>query len=252
MRGSSYESSKSRRHRFIRHRLSALVNVSNLLALVVLALAASATWQLHRTGLDLTDPHALKGYVLSLGMWEPLAYVFLLAVTVVVSQLPGVPLAVAAGMVWGSLLGGAYTIAGGFLGSLIAYYLGRTLGRSAMLSLTGKVVTFSHARGERSLGIIIFISRLLPVVPFDIVSYASSVTGLRLPLYAVATLLGMTPSVLLLTYLGSSLSMSPALALGLSGVAALSLLIFPRLISRNNWLGLRDVIQVEREKKGYK
>ncbi len=229
----------------IRHRLRSLASVSNLLALV-LALAGLVAWRLQRAGLDLSDPQVLEHYVRSLGLRGPISYIGLLTLSVVVSQLPGVPLAVAAGLVWGSLLGGVYTVAGGFLGSLIAYYPGRTLGRSAMRSLTGKVVTFSRAEGAFYLSWIVFISRLLPVVPFDIVNYASGVTGLNLPLYAAATLLGMIP--FLLTFLGRAMVLNPVLALGLSVVAALSLLVLARLI-RANWLGLRDLVQLEQEEK---
>ena len=241
-------SEKRHKRTLMRHRLRALFSVPNLLALVVLALAGLVAWRLQRAGIDLTDPQVLRYYVRSLGLWGPIAYIGLLALTVVVSQLPGVPLAVAAGLVWGSLLGGAYTVAGGFLGSLIAYYLGRTLGRSAMRSLTGKVITFSRAKGAFYLSWVVFISRLLPIVPFDVVSYASGVTGLNLPLYAAATLLGMIPSVLLLTRLGSAVVLSPVLALGLSVVAALSLLVLVWLI-RANRLGLRDLLQFEQEKR---
>ena len=135
-------SEKRHKRTLMRHRLRSLFSVPNLLALVVLALAVLVAWRLQRAGLDLSDPQVLKHYVHSLGLWGPIVYIGLLTLTVVVSQLPGVPLAVAAGLVWGSLLGGVYTVAGGFLGSLIAYYLGRTLGRSAMRSLTGKVRDF--------------------------------------------------------------------------------------------------------------
>lgn len=239
-------SSKKRKARVpVKRRFRALISPSNLLALLILGVAILVVWRLQLSGLDLADPYALKDYVLDSGIWGPLIYILLLAVTVVVSQLPGVPLAVAAGVVWGPWLGGAYTVAGGFSGSLIAYFLGRTLGRSVMKSLTGKVVILSKAKGERYLGLIIFVSRLLPVVPFDVVSYAAGVTRLRFSLYAAVTLLGMTPSVLFLTYLGGAMVLSPTLALGLSIIAALSLLLLPWLSARYDWFGLRDAIRVE-------
>ena len=85
----------------------------------------------------------------------------------------------------------------------MAYFLGRTLGRSAIKALTGKVIYFSKQRGEVYLGWFIFITRLLPVLSFDLISYAAGMASLSLPIYASDTLLGMIPSTLLLTYIGN-------------------------------------------------
>lgn len=194
---------------------------------------------------DIFSAEGFKTFIDSLSWGGPIVYIFIIAIAVVISQIPGVPLTVAAGALWGPLPAGLYSVIGGFLGSLTAYYLSRTLGRSAMKALTGRVVTFNESKGEVYLGVLIFVTRLLPLFPFDIVSYAAGLSGLSLRVYAVATLLGMIPSTLLLTYLGATFMISVPVALGLSGVAIIILAGLPLIIRRFNWFDLRDSIRLE-------
>ncbi len=162
-----------------------------------------------------------------------------------VSQIPGVPLTMAAGALWGPFPALLYSVVGGFLGAMIAYFLGRTLGRSIMKALAGKVMVFNKNKGEVFIGFVIFISRVLPLFPFDIISYAAGVSGLKFIYYAFATLLGMIPSTLLLTYLGSAFTVSLPFALGISALATVMLIALPLAIRRYNWFGLRDSITLE-------
>lgn len=213
---------------------------------VLIAATGIAAWVWIRSNPDL-DPFSTQGLTdlaTRLGVWGPIAYALLLALSVVVSQIPGVPLAIAAGALWGPWWAGLYSVAGGFLGAMIAYYLGRTLGRDALRALTGRVVVFTKDRGEPYLGVVIFVTRLLPVLSFDVISYAAGISGLSVRIYALATLLGMTPSTLLLTFLGSRFSVSPSLALALSGVALALFLAAPWLIQRYGWFG--DLVRIDR------
>jgi uncharacterized membrane protein YdjX (TVP38/TMEM64 family) len=119
------------------------------------------------------------------------------------------------------------------------------LGRSAIRAISGKVVVFDTSRGERYLGWIVAVSRAIPVLSFDIISYAAGISGLSAGIYAVATLLGMIPSTFLLTYVGSAFMVSPWLALGLSGLVAVLLAASPWLIERYNPFGLCDLVRIE-------
>lgn len=225
-------------------RFRPLLTPANLLAVLFL-LVLLALWGLgSRLGYDLSVA-GFKTLVVSLGPWGPLAYIFTVAVAVVISQIPGVPLAIAAGALWGPFAAGVYSVVGGFLGGVAAYFLGRTLGRSAMKALAGKVMVFDKTKGEVYLGGLIFITRLVPLFPFDIISYASGLSGLSFGVYALATLFGMIPSTFLLTYLGAAFSDSLQLGLGVSIAAVLVLLGLPVVIQRYNLFGLRDSVRLE-------
>jgi uncharacterized membrane protein YdjX (TVP38/TMEM64 family) len=194
---------------------------------------------------NVLTPAGFQQAAQQLGWLGPLIYIGLIALSVVISPIPGAPLAVAAGALWGSIPAGIYSVTGGFLGSLVAYYLGRTLGRSGIKAITGKALYFSKRRGQVYLGWLIFITRLLPVLSFDLISYGAGITGISLRIYGTATLLGMIPSTFLLTYLGSAFTLGGSLGIFLSLIFLMVLFGLPWGIKRYNWLGLRDIIRIE-------
>ena len=155
-----------------------LLQPAPLAAAAVLILAVLGVIVLkHAFGIDLTTKEGLKLAIHSAGMWAMLCFVLILALSVVVSYLPGVPLAAIAGMTWGGLVGGALVVAGGTLGALIAYMIGRYLGSSAVAALAGARIRPREGVGQRSLTVLVLVSRLIPLIPFDIVSYGAGARG---------------------------------------------------------------------------
>lgn len=151
------------------------------------------------------SPELMKQWIVDLGGWGPLVYIAFLALSVVLSQIPGAPLAIVAGTIWSPFLAGIYTVAGGFLGAIIAYGLGRKLGAPLLAKFIGKDISLEFENHASRLGSMIFLSRLFPVVPFDLLSYGAGVSRISWPTYAIATLAGMIPSTFLLTYSGNSI-----------------------------------------------
>ncbi|MEO0941977.1 MAG: TVP38/TMEM64 family protein [Cyanobacteria bacterium J06642_12] len=199
----------------------------------------------HPQSLELLTPHHLADTLDRVGAWGPALYIATIAVSVVVSQIPGAPLAIAAGAVWDPLLAGLYTVIGGFGGALIAYSLGKSMGQSIVKALTGKTFSFSTERGESYLGWMIFTTRLLPIFSFDLISYGAGITGLSFPIYATATLFGMVPSTLLLTYMGGSLHIGTSVVIVLAGAFAIAFVGMPVLLHRLNWFNVRELVRWE-------
>ncbi len=229
-----------------RQRLRLLLNQRNLIALGVLLLSLLVyDWVSTQVDANLLTPDGLQKAVSNVGVWGILVYIAVIALSMVISPIPGAPLAVAAGAVWGAIPAGIYSVIGGFSCSLIAYFIGRSLGRSAVKALTGKIIYFSKEKGEWLLGGLIFVTRLLPVLSFDLISYGAGLAGLSLPIYASSTLFGMIPSTLLLTYLGEAFTLDARAAILLSLVFVALLVLLPLGIRRYNWFGLRDIVRIE-------
>ncbi|MEM9090139.1 MAG: TVP38/TMEM64 family protein [Cyanobacteria bacterium P01_F01_bin.53] len=208
------------------------------LALVIALLLNPHTHQL-------INPDHLSATIEQAGLWGPLLYIAIITVSVVVSQIPGAPLAIAAGAIWDPMFAGLYTVIGGFGGALIAYVLGNRMGQPLIKALTGKTLSFSTEKGKTYLGWLIFTTRLLPVFSFDLVSYGAGMSGLSLPVYASATFFGMVPSTLLLTHLGNSFQLS---GWAMGAVAAAFLILFiaiPAVMHRYNWLNTQEMIRWE-------
>lgn len=229
------------------HRLRPLASPANLVAacllLVILALLG---WMRTATEIDPFSADGLRLLLGDLGWRGPILYVLIVAIAVVVSQVPGVPLVVAAGAAFGIWPGLLYSVSGNFLGAIIAYALGRSLGRGVMMALAGRVVVFRQESGTRAAAWLIFVTRAVPLFPFDLISYAAGVSGVPLRAYAPATLLGLLPSTFLLTVLGGSLEIGLAWSLALSAAASIALLLAARASRGRNPWGLKDAIALER------
>ena len=193
----------------------------------------------------LVSPESLSSTVTQAGSWGPLIYIAVIALSVVISQIPGAPLAVVAGALWSPLLAGVYTTIGGFSGAMMAYALGKTVGQPLVKALTGKTLRFSSEHGDKTLGWLVFVTRLVPIFSFDLVSYGAGMAGLSLPAYAGATLFGMVPSTLLLTFAGDHMQINATTMLEFGGIFAIAFVLMPVLLHRYNWLNIKSLVSLE-------
>lgn len=181
-----------------------------VLAAAVLAALAGAALIAWATGVVemLSDRDRLAALIESAGPWGLLAVAGAMAAAVVVAPLPSAPLAVAAGAAYGEVWGTVAVVAGAEAGSLIAFGLARRLGADlvrAWIPRGGVFDRLSEPRSQTWLMAIVFVSRLLPFLSFDAVSYAAGLSPLAFWRFAVATLLGVLPVAFLLAYAGADL-----------------------------------------------
>jgi len=91
------------------------------------------------------------------------------------------------------------------IGSIIAFYIARFGGKPIIIKLIGKKWLNRVDKWiEKNGAIAIFITRLVPVVPFDLISYMSGITKIKFKHYFSATLLGAFPRTYLLAIAGVS------------------------------------------------
>lgn len=201
-----------------------LVRLSIALVLVV---AFAVAWfsplrnQLTRTNIQLFVEHLR-------GLWYgPLAFIGLFAVGCVVA-LPASIFVVGAGFIWGWAMGGLYSIAGGLLGAIASFYLGKFVGEGLLqrFGRLGRMVTkqVDHA-GFRSL----LVLRFIPGIPFAVLNYGAGVAGVRFRDYFFSTFLGVIPGMMVFAYcsdalLNGSMTEGDAL-LRLAGVCVLMITI---------------------------
>jgi uncharacterized membrane protein YdjX (TVP38/TMEM64 family) len=179
-----------------------------LLTAVALLLALAATYLLLKeTGAlaVLLDGNAVRNYIMGLGMVGPVAVAALIALAVLVSPLPSAPVALAAGALYGHAWGTLYVLSGAMLGALGAFSLARLLGRDALQRWFGDRLPQTRLGSQNALMAIVFVSRLLPFISFDIVSYAAGLTSLALWRFALATLVGALPTSFLLAHFGGEM-----------------------------------------------
>lgn len=145
------------------------------------------------------DAGPFQEWVDGWGILGPIVYMAALAISVLIAPIPNAPIFIAAGLAWGPLLGTIYSMAGMMLGSAMAFYLSRLLGRKHLARLVGgKMAMRMDDIAENMGGRVIFLARMLPVVNFDWVSFVAGLTSMRFPVFFLFSFLGM----LLPTFVG--------------------------------------------------
>ena len=183
----------------------------------------------------LLDGERLETLVARAGLWGPVLIVTLMTVAVVASPIPSAPIALAAGAAYGHLWGTVQVVIGAELGALIAFGLARVLGHDALRRVFGDRVDAGLLGSQNALTAMIFASRLMPFVSFDMISYAAGLSRLHAWRFAFATLAGIIPASFLLAHFGGEavsgdLGRATWAVLGLGLVTGLPLL----------WVALRQ------------
>lgn len=181
-----------------------------LVGVLILAALAATYWLLHESGMlmSILDGAELRERVAQLGTWGPLLVIGLMVLAILVSPIPSGPIAVAAGAAYGHVWGTLYVLLGAEIGALAAFGLARLVGREVVQRWFGDRLSVGLLGSQTALMGIVLVSRLLPFVSFDIVSYAAGLTALSFWRFAVATLLGTVPASFLLAHLGSEMATS--------------------------------------------
>ena len=170
-------------------------------------------------------------WVDELGFWGPAAFA-LGYVIAVVAFVPASVLTLAAGAIFGIVDGVICVFIAASVGSCLAFLVSRYFARSAIEKKLAGMPKFSAIdRAVAAEGLkIVFLLRLTPAVPFNLLNYALGLTRVRFSDYAIASA-GMLPGTLLYVYSGklagdiASLAGTPAIARGWGyyGVLALGL-----------------------------
>jgi uncharacterized membrane protein YdjX (TVP38/TMEM64 family) len=157
-------------------------------------------------------------WVRGLGFWGPAVFMVGYAVAVV-GFVPGSILTIAAGIIFGVVAGTGYVFVAATLGACAAFLVARHLARAPIerrLAGNERFAAIDRAVGSQGRKIV-FLLRLSPIFPFNLLNYGLGLTRVRFPDYAVACL-GMLPGTLLYVYLGSLVSNLAAVAAGETGV----------------------------------
>lgn len=139
----------------------------------------------------------------ALGPWAAALFFIAAYVVASVAFVPGALLTLLAGAVFGLTRGVPIVFAGAVLGSSAAFALGRTVARERVMRwLARDTRTAALAAGMADQGWkVVFLLRLSPVVPYNLLNYALGVTSVRYRDFLIGSI-GMLPGTVLYTYYG--------------------------------------------------
>jgi uncharacterized membrane protein YdjX (TVP38/TMEM64 family) len=133
----------------------------------------------------------------------PLIFVLTYAAAVV-AFVPGSPMTIVGGAMFGLVRGTAYSLAGAILGAASAFLIARSAARTFLarrLENLPRVAAVERAVSARGRSIV-FLLRLSPVVPFNVLNYVLGLTSIPLRDFLTASA-GMIPGTLMYAYGGA-------------------------------------------------
>jgi uncharacterized membrane protein YdjX (TVP38/TMEM64 family)/rhodanese-related sulfurtransferase len=203
--------------------------------LLALSILGGALWlALNR---DQLDPAAIEGAIRNLGLWGPVAHVVLFALATVLF-VPGALFGLAGGVLFGPLWGTILNLAGATLGATAAFLVARYVAADWVRRKAGarleRLIQGVEAEGWR----FVAFTRLVPLIPFNLLNYALGLTRIPVVAYVLASLICMAPGALAYTWLGYAgreavAGNDAAIRYGLLGLALFATVAFvPRLWRR--------------------
>ena len=209
---------------------------------VLVILFAGLYFYLEQSGSsdNLFNQQSIQQIIMEYGQWGPILIIIFMSGAIIMSPLPSAPIALASGAAFGHTWGTIYILIGAELGAIIAFSMARLLGYEVMKKRFGDRIKITWLQSENNLMLVVGVSRLIPFISFDVVSYAAGLTSLGYLRFALATLLGIIPASFLLAHFGSELVSSdlPNMALtilllgGITGIPLAISLIIKKSVKR--------------------
>lgn len=195
---------------------------------IFLVLAFAVAYSLHYPSIA-----TLRTEISKIGFLAP----FILVGVYILATLLFVPknfLSIAAGAAFGLLPGIAYVLIGATIGSIVAFSGSRFLGRAAIERLAGQRISQLDARLGDSPFVGILIARLIPVIPFTLLNYASGLSAVAFVPYVAATVVGMIPGTASYVALGAYGTKLHSWEFALAAFVFISLSVLTHRLLRSN------------------
>lgn len=149
------------------------------------------------------DIYTIRDYINSFKIFAPIVYIVMFAI-VPLTFFPDSILAISSGLIFGFYKGYIYTTIGALLGGSIAFFLARYIGHDLIKKFSNDKLSKIEKLINTNGFYVIFLLRLIPLFPFDIISYGAGLTSVDYKQFLLATLLGTIPGIAVFTNIGSS------------------------------------------------
>ena len=167
-----------------------------------------------------------------------LIYIGLTVIACVVLALPGVTFAILAAVLFGPWWGTLFCLIATTLGAIIAFVVGRFFLRDSIKPMVEKSALLKRLlfdEADKSDIVLLAITRLVPIFPYNIQNFAYGITDISLLHYSLYTFLFMIPGVALYTIgtAGFTSESNRWLYFGISAVLLVMVLLLGWVIRKN-------------------
>ena len=144
---------------------------------------------------------ALKDYTQSFGNFAPAIYILIFTL-VPLTLIPNSLVAIAGGALFGFAYGALYTVIGAICGATLSFGLARYFGKTLAEKLIRNKVQWLSNHAEQNGFLIVLLLRLIPIVPFDAISYGAGLSRIHYRNFLSATCIGILPGVFVYSNIG--------------------------------------------------
>jgi uncharacterized membrane protein YdjX (TVP38/TMEM64 family) len=177
------------------------------------------------------SPTLIQKWIISFGWAAPVLYILIYTVRPLI-LFPASILSLTGGLAFGPLWGMLYTVIGATMGAVLSFISARVLGkRLIQKKWVGQWHKVEKQLEERGF-LYILILRLIPLFPFDLISYASGVSKVKLTAFFFGTLLGIVPGTFVYNFLGSSFVHGKNHDIVIAAAAFILVLLIPIFLKR--------------------
>ena len=181
----------------------------------------------------------IKTWVESFGVIAPLVYMGLYLISTIFF-LPGSPVTVLAGFVFGPLWGVFYASISSIISVALAFLIARYVARDLVEGWVKNNAQFRKIdeQVEEQGWRILMVTRLVPIFPFNLQNYAYGLTRIPFPTFVLTSAIFMLPGTIALVLLGGAFVSGEGniwktmLYLSIAGVLMFALSLIPNLLRR--------------------
>lgn len=174
--------------------------------LAMLALVVGLIAVVHFSGAtQYLERERLRQLIQAGGFWAPLIYMLIYTVAPALF-LPGLPITIVGGILFGPFWGVVFTITSATLGACLAFLISRYVARDFIdKKLRSPRWRQLDAAVERHGWKVVAFTRLIPLFPFNLLNYALGLTKIKFWTYAITTFVTMLPACIAFIVFSSSL-----------------------------------------------
>lgn len=147
-------------------------------------------------------------YIKSLGWLGVLAFIGFQVIQIVIAFIPGEPVELAAGVLYGPVWGTLLCMLGSLIGTVIVFYIVKAFGSSAALVFfkEKELSKIKFLQNSKKLKAVLFILFFIPGTPKDILTYFAPLTPIEpISFFMIATF-ARFPSIITSTLAGASIT----------------------------------------------
>ncbi|MCE5284732.1 MAG: TVP38/TMEM64 family protein [Pelosinus sp.] len=186
-----------------------IIKIGVLLLLAICYYLSPGLKKFVHTGLILLEQHnfaGLRAFILTYEIWAPVVSILLMILQSLIPVMPGLALTIINAWIFGWQWGMIYTWIGALCGAILDFGLAQWYGRPLLEHFCyGRYYKNIDCFLERNGVFAVFVTRLIPFIPFKIISYGAGLTSMPIIRFAIATAVGQTPAIVLYSLLGHNI-----------------------------------------------